>query len=256
MSFSRYDIAMHAGSKNTQAARLADLNWLQVTEVMQSGATALLPIGAAAKQHGPHLPMQTDYLQAEWLVDLLIQKLNVLAWPTLTYGYYPAFVDYPGSCNIERDTFIQTVISILETMQHAGAQTCAIVNTGISTIEPLEQAIKQSVMNSSCQLINVYSGEQYLAAVDKVIENQQGGHANEEETSIMLAIHPQRVHMELASPGMLTENTAGPFNRSDPAKTNYSPNGVHGDPRRASAAKGHALIEAMLEDICKQLGSP
>ena len=247
---------MLAGSKNTPGARLADLNWLQVTEVMQSGATALLLIGAAAKQHGPHLPMQTDYLQAEWLVDLLIQKLNILAWPTLAYGYYPAFIDYPGSCSIDREIFIQSIVSILESMQRAGAQQCAIVNTGISTIEPLEQAINQSAMNTSCKLINVYSGERYKTAVNRHIENKQGGHANEEETSIMLAIHPERVKMELASPGLLAEKTPGPFNRSDPTKANYAPNGVHGDPLKASAEKGHALIEAMFEDICKELGSP
>ena len=247
---------MSAGSNNPLGARLTDLNWLQVTEVMQSGATALLPIGAAAKQHGPHLPMQTDYLQAEWLVDLLIQKLNVLAWPTLAYGYYPAFVDYPGSCSIECETFIQTVVSILETMQRAGVQQCAIVNTGISTIEPLEQAINQSDMSTSCQLINVYGGERYKATVDKYIENKQGGHANEEETSIMLAIHPELVHMELAAPGLLAEKRPGPFNPGEPAKENYAPNGGHGDPLRASAEKGRALIEAMFKDICKELGSP
>lgn len=244
---------MFAESNNPRGARLADLNWLQVTEVMQSGATALLPIGAAAKQHGPHLPMQTDYLQAEWLVDLLIQKLRVFAWPILAYGYYPAFVDYPGSCSTEREIFIQTVVSILGTMQRAGAQRCAILNTGISTIEPLEQAINQSTTNTPCKLINVYSGERYKTAVDRHIENKQGGHANEEETSIMLAIHPERVQMELASPGLLAEKTSGPFNPSDPARENYAPNGVHGDPLKASAAKGHALIEAMLEDIYNAL---
>jgi creatinine amidohydrolase len=213
----------------------------------------LLPIGANAKQHGPHLPMQTDYLQAEWMVGLLIQKLNVLAWPTLGYGYYPAFIDYPGSCSIERETFIQTVVAILETMQRAGAQRCAIINTGISTIEPLEQAINQSAMHTSCKLINVYAGERYKAAVDKYIENKQGGHANEEETSIMLAIHPERVDMELATPGLLAEKRPGPFSRSDPAKANYAPDGVHGDPIKASATKGHALLEAMFEDIYKEL---
>jgi creatinine amidohydrolase len=247
---------MSAGSNNPLGARLAELNWLQVTEVIQSGAITLLPIGAAAKQHGPHLPMQTDYLQAEWLVGLLIQKLNVLAWPTLGYGFYPAFIDYPGSCSIERETFIQTVVAILETMQCAGAQRCAIINTGISTIEPLEQAINQSAMRASCKLINVYAGERYMAAVDKYIENKQGGHANEEETSIMLAIHPHCVHMELASPGLLMDKAPGPFNPSDPAKVNYTPGGVHGAPVKASAEKGHALLEAMLEDICMELGSP
>lgn len=245
---------MESVSENRSGARLADLNWLQVTGILQSGATAILPVGAAAKQHGPHLPMQTDFLQAEWLADQMIKKLPVLVWPTLGYGYYPAFIDYPGSCSIERDTFIQTVVAILQTMQRAGAQRCALVNTGISTIEPLEQAIKQSPMASLCILINIYSGQHYAAAVNKYIENTQGGHANEEETSIMLAIHPELVHMELASPGLLTDQVPGPLSRTDPASANYAPNGVHGDPVKATAEKGHALLEAMFEDICLALG--
>ncbi|WP_172597732.1 creatininase family protein [Sulfuriflexus mobilis] len=244
---------MCAGSKNDRGVRLADLNWLQVTKIMQSGATAVLPIGASAKQHGPHLPMQTDYLQAEWLVDRLIQKLNILVWPTLAYGYYPAFADYPGSCSLERETFIQSVISILHTMQRAGAQHCALINTGISTIEPLEQAIAQCAMQNPCKLINVYHGERYRAAVEQYIDNQQGGHANEEETSIMLAMHPESVHMELASPGLLTGGVPGPLNRNDPTQANYAPNGVYGDPRKASATKGHALVETMFEDIYTEL---
>lgn len=245
---------MESVSENRSGARLADLNWLQVTGILQSGATAILPVGAAAKQHGPHLPMQTDFLQAEWLADQMIKKLPVLVWPTLSYGYYPAFIDYSGSCSIERDTFIQTVVAILQTMQRAGAQRCALVNTGISTIEPLEQAIKQSPMASLCILINIYSGQHYAAAVNKYIENTQGGHANEEETSIMLAIHPELVHMELASPGLLTDQVPGPLSRTDPASANYAPNGVHGDPVKATAEKGHALLEAMFEDICLALG--
>jgi creatinine amidohydrolase len=244
---------MYVRDNNRQSAHLADLTWMQVSEAMASGCTALLPIGAAAKQHGPHLPMQTDYLQAEWLVAALLPKLPVVAWPTLAYGYYPAFVDYPGSCSIGRDTFIQTVISILECMQHAGACQCAIINTGISTIEPLQQAIVKSSMINHCKLINVYSGSRYRAAVSRCIKNKQGGHANEEETSIMLAIRPQCVHMKLTSPDLLTEIPPTTFNPRNPSSELYTPDSVYGNPRQASAAKGHALLEAMLEDICDEL---
>ena len=52
----------------------------------------------------------------------------------------------------------------------------------------------------------------------------------------------------------MDEKEPGPLNRSDPDKANYSPNGVVGDPSKASAEKGRVLVEAMLEDVCAGVG--
>ena len=43
------------------------MRWDEVARRIQDGAAAILPIGAAAKQHGFHLPLNTDRIQAEWL---------------------------------------------------------------------------------------------------------------------------------------------------------------------------------------------
>ena len=42
------------------------LTWKNVSARLAAGAAAILPIGAGAKQHGVHLPMATDQIQAEW----------------------------------------------------------------------------------------------------------------------------------------------------------------------------------------------
>ncbi|MGH8711763.1 MAG: creatininase family protein, partial [Burkholderiales bacterium] len=112
-----------------RGAWVADLSWPKVEERVQSGATAILPVGAAAKEHGRHLPLNTDQLQAEWLAARLIEKANVLVWPTLTYGHYPAFTDYPGSCSLSTATFENLVEETLQSIFGSGIKSALILNT-------------------------------------------------------------------------------------------------------------------------------
>ena len=237
---------------NHQSSRkgrwLAELSWTEVSPRLQQGAIALLPVGAGAKAHGPHLPMNTDELQARWLAEQLCERENVVIWPVLNVGYYPAFVNYHGSVSVDEQTFMDTVQAIMLSMQHAGAQTIAILNTGISTIKPLEKVI-DSVGEVSSALINVYAGAQYQQAVESVIELKQGGHADEEETAIMLALYPDKVNTALMTAGMMTEKQPGPFNIDSADKPNYAPNGIIGDASKATAEKGRVLIQAMLQDV-------
>ena len=72
------------------------MRWDEVARRIDDGAAAILPIGAAAKQHGFHLPLNTDRIQAEWLAGRLAAEFDALIWPTLSYGHYPAFVEYAG----------------------------------------------------------------------------------------------------------------------------------------------------------------
>ena len=81
------------------------MRWDEVARRIGDGAVAILPIGAAAKQHGFHLPLNTDRIQAEWLAGRMAEKIDALIWPTLTYGHYPAFVEYAGSSSLSISTF-------------------------------------------------------------------------------------------------------------------------------------------------------
>jgi creatinine amidohydrolase len=76
---------------------VACLTWDEVASRLREGAAALLPIGAGSKQHGLHMPMGTDQVQAEWFAARLSERIDALIWPTLTYGLYPAFIAYDVS---------------------------------------------------------------------------------------------------------------------------------------------------------------
>ena len=91
--------------RETDRHLIERLSWDEVARRLENGAAAILPIGAAAKQHGFHLPMNTDRVQAEWLAARLADRIDALIWPTVTYGYYPAFAEYAGSSGLSAPVF-------------------------------------------------------------------------------------------------------------------------------------------------------
>lgn len=235
-----------------RGAWVAELTWPEVEARIHSGAVAVLPIGAGAKEHGPHLPMNADQSQAEWLADRLIDVLNVLIWPTVSYGYYPAFHEYPGSCSVPEDVFSGLVSSITEQiLAHDIAKVC-LLNTGVSTTPSLRRIVAGN--NSLC-LVNIYEGDHCRALGTRLLRQRQGGHADEMETSIMLAIAPGQVRLEQAVRWDAATPIPGPLRRCDANHPNYSPSGIVGDATLADARKGRQLIGAILTDVTEALAS-
>lgn len=231
-----------------QGAWIASLSWPEVENRIRDGALGVLPVGAACKEHGPHLPLNTDQIQVEWCAGQLAMNKNVLIWPTVTYGYYPSFMDYPGSCTLAQVSFVALMRDILHSVLQSGIDKIIILNSGISTIEPLSDLVAAAPFNGTIFLFNLYSGPLFVRAQRDIEQQQTGQHADEIETSIMLAIAPERVNMALAVE-CLMEKQAGPLNRTDPRRPNYSPNGVLGNARLATAEKGRRLATAILDDL-------
>jgi creatinine amidohydrolase len=230
-------------------AFIAQLSWSELERRVHAAAIAVLPIAAACKEHGFHLPMQADLLQAEWLAGALVKRANVLVWPTVTYGYYPAFTDYPGSVSLSRETFQRMVHEILSDIRRAGVRTVLILNAGISTIEPLQDVADTMPKEMCIKLANIYDGPCYRGEAEAIEEQVSGGHADELETSIMLAIDRQYVRLDKAVAWTPTAMaSSGPFSR-DQQSPRFSPTGVWGDPTLASEEKGRRLLAAMVDDL-------
>ncbi|MCI0590795.1 MAG: creatininase family protein [Gammaproteobacteria bacterium] len=220
---------------------------------LDAGATAVLPVGAACKGHGWHLPMNTDRLQAEWFAQELTKGAHVVVWPAVGYGHYPAFIDYPGTCSVSSDAFEVTIYDILTGILRSGARTTLILNTGISTIRPLQAAIRRAGSGRGITLVTIYDTPRYREAASRLTEQVRGGHADEMETSIMLAIAPNVVRMDKAV-ACMPQMRSGPFNRTEAGSPNYSPSGVYGDPKLATREKGEVLVKAILLDLMDALG--
>jgi creatinine amidohydrolase len=229
------------------------LTWDEVARRIDRGAAAILPIGAAAKEHGFHLPMNTDRIQAEWLAARMADRIDALIWPTVTYGYYPAFLEYAGSSGLSAPVFEATIAEIATDILGFSCRALFVLDTGISTLAPVDRALARLKSRAALHL-KAYDGPRYISAVEKLAEQSHGSHADELETSVMLALAPDLVDMPRAeaSPAVKHE-TPGRLTPTDKTSPNYSRSGSYGDPTLATRAKGEVLLAAMVEDLAEQV---
>lgn len=227
--------------------------WDEVARRIERGAAAILPIGAGAKQHGLHLPLETDRLQAEFLASKLAARIDALVWPTLAYGHYPAFVDYAGSISLSAATFEAVVAEIASGILAHGCRALFVLDTGISTRAAVERALARIEAGNALHL-RIHDGPRYRRAAAELARQALGSHADELETSLMLAIAPAIVEMSRAEASPPVAQTApGRLTPSDETSPNYSRSGSFGDPTLATLEKGEALLAAMLDDLCEQV---
>ena len=171
----------------------------------------------------------------------------------MSYGHYPAFVDYAGSISLSAPTFESLIREIAAGILSHRCRALFVLNTGISTIAPVDRALAQ-LDGANALHLKVHDGPCYRHAAAELAAQSHGSHADELETSIMLVLAPhlvERAKAEASPP--LTHETPGPLTPSDPASPNYSRSGSFGDPTLATEAKGEILLAAMLDDIIGQV---
>jgi creatinine amidohydrolase len=243
----------------TEASRfIEDLAWPEVADRFKAGVPVIVPIGAAAKEHGHHLPMKTDWLLARALGEGIAARLPVLIAPVVPFGHYPVFRAYPGSQHLSAETFVRLLTELLEGLLDQGARRIAIVNTGVLTEGPVALATR-GILETRGIKIGVADIRRLGRSADHVLQQRFGSHADERETSIMLAIAPALVHMERARADYGKEPPPGVFaapttmQSVDAGAADYSETGAFGDPTLASVEKGRAFLDAMIADLVQGL---
>lgn len=225
---------------------LEHCTWVEAEALLTPATIMLLPLGAAAKEHGPHMWLSTDRILAEYLTQQVCERAEVVVAPMLTYNYYPAFVEYPGSVSLRLETARDLLIDICRSLAAFGPRRFYVLNTGVSTVRALAPAAEMLAAES---LILHYTNlPALLGPIEHAIAEQAGGsHADEIETSILLAIAPETVTMARAIRDY--HPAPGPLTRHPDRDGAYSASGIYGDPTLATAEKGHLVLDALVAGI-------
>jgi creatinine amidohydrolase len=236
-----------------RGTRLEDVAWPEAEKLLQPDAIVVLPLGAAAKEHGPHLKLRNDLTMAEYLTRRVVAASPVVVAPTLTYHFYPGFLEYPGSTSLSLTTARDMTADVIKSLARFGPRRFYVLNTGISTRAALAATAK--LLANDGILVHYTDLEERTNTVVSSIQQQPGGtHADEIETSMMLYIDASTVDMTKAvrdytpaSPGQMG------FSRQRGGKGIYSETGIWGDPTLATAAKGRLVVEALVSGIVEDL---
>jgi creatinine amidohydrolase len=232
---------------------LSEMTWSEAAEALKRRPVVVVPIGGGVKEHGNHLPLGTDMMVVNELADAVLKAADVLLLPTLNYGYFPAFVDWPGSVSIEAENFKRFVGDIIRSYARHGARKFLILDGGVSTHFPL--TILSYDLHNELGIEVAVTDIRGLGAETSqaVCDAKEGGHGDESETSSMLAIRPDLVRMERAAREMssspyVTKGPGGAHTITLKSKMDTQ-NGINGDPRAANAEKGRKILDAMAKDI-------
>ncbi|MDB5883777.1 MAG: Creatininase [Ramlibacter sp.] len=231
------------------------LTWTELPDVLQrAGHAAILPVGAT-EQHGPHLGCGVDSVIAERLCARVAQATGVPMLPTLPYGCSLGHSRrWPGTISVTPLLLIEFVQQIGNWAYHSGVRRLFIVNGHVTNAAPLRCALEMLRSTHDDLMIAVLNTATLSERVrESHAADAADWHANDAETSLMMAIAPQLLRADRVQQADDPDRTAGcvfahPVNRT-------SANGVTGTPSHATAAKGERLFEWMVDDLSELVRS-
>jgi creatinine amidohydrolase len=227
---------------------IEDMTMPEFVAGLEKTRTVFIPFGST-EEHGSHLPLSTDTLQAVSVGRRLAERRPLFVAPSVAYGVCRSTSRHPGTLSITTGTLKALTCDIVASLYghglrnfilltgHAGGtHNAALIDAGESLLERFPD-LKIAVLT-----------EYQLAAGEGrgLIETVGDSHAGEIETSRMLYSHPHLVKGEGEKEfpsfpmGMLVRN-----------KQKYWPGGVWGDPTKATAEKG-AKIEQLVVDALEK----
>ena len=237
---------------------IKELTYEQCQPLLNKDTVVVLPIGGGSKEHGDHLPMGTDYMVTDWIAQQVTNRCDVVTLPTLPYAYFPAFIKWKGSVSIDYENFIAYVRDILMSFIRFGVCKFLIIDGGVSTHPPL--ILLAQTLNNEFDVKVAVTDVRFLAkeTEDALCEQSGGGHGDESETSTMLYIREELVHMEKATEEYTSSLSGSVVNGKVKVyvpNRMCTPKGTNGNSTFASKEKGEKILFAMVDAIEEFLSS-
>ncbi|MEU6378999.1 mycofactocin biosynthesis peptidyl-dipeptidase MftE [Streptomyces sp. NPDC046909] len=215
---------------------LASLTWPEVARRTADGPLLLaVPVGAT-EQHGPHLPLSTDTDIAVALAERLARRrTGVVVSPPVAFGSSGEHQGFAGTLSIGQEAVELLLVELVRSAS-ASFPRIVLVSAHGGNAGPVSRAVRR--LRDEQRDVLAWSP-------------RWGGdaHAGRTETSVMLALSPDRVRLERAEAGNTTPVAQLMPALRDGGLKPVTANGVLGDPTGAAAEEGHALLLHATEDL-------
>lgn len=219
---------------------------LSSCEIKDNKRRLIIPLGSL-EQHGPHLPITTDTIIAEYLANQISKKISSYVLPSIPYGvsyeHKPFF-----NISVSNDLLSELLSQICISLGENGFNYAIILNAHHGNMGVV-QYVPQKVAKNNARL-NIF-GINYWPLIEREFD-----HAGFVETSLMLAIAPKLVRMEKAKRGYIDQkrlhSTYSTF-LNNPSSFKITKNGVWGDPTKASKIEGKKIISVTIKNLIRSI---
>ncbi|OPY52158.1 MAG: Creatinine amidohydrolase [Methanosaeta sp. PtaU1.Bin060] len=225
---------------------LEEMSWPQIEAGLEETQTIILPVGAT-EEHGPHLPVFTDTIQALEVAREAALRKNVFIAPPLHYGVCRSTRGFPGTITVGHDALRAFVKDMLLSFCESGFARVLVLtgHAGGQHMAALEEACQRAVEERDFRvsLVSLFDLIDPMA-----VETPGDGHSGEIETSLMMVIRRDLVK---GKPSLHFPKRPRFLIQKD--VRHLMGNGIMGDPSRASGDKGRALFGMAVEGVITAL---
>ena len=234
--------------------KLGDMTWKDVDD-LDRDTVIIIPTGSL-EQHGLHLPLLTDTILVTAVAQAVEAQLtsSVVLTPTLWLGASSHHLAFAGSLSASSDGYFEAVTAVVDSLSDQEFRRFFIINGHGGNTSPNDVAAREL---KAAYPKSAFCVSNYWAGIDAVVASTMEGplktirHACEGETSLMLHVSPDLVHMDRARDDGLTSKTdpRGMVRFFD----EVTENGNFGYATLGTAAKGRVIFEAAVADMVREV---
>jgi len=234
--------------------RITDMTWVEVRSAIEAGYTRVIVPSGGIEQNGPHMILgKHDHIVAATAERIARELGQTLVTPIVSYvpegNYVPptGHMRFPGTIGVTEDVFAGVLDGIARSLKAGGFKTIYfIADHGASMKPQSEVAARLAREWARDGILMISVDDYYSAAGDKQNEYLEaqgetlatiGQHAGIADTSELMAVYPAGVDLT----------------RLPKLPLRVEPTGVDGDPRRASAERGQALLNLKIAAAVRQI---
>lgn len=243
-----------------------EMTWLELKELSSKLDIVLLPIGAT-EQHGLHCPTGVDFYNAYEISKRISAQTGVVIAPPIPYGSHPYFhYGFVGTLPIRATTQIALIRDVIKGLVNSGFKKIIIIQAH-GQWWTVHTAIQEIALEVDCFMAVATWWELACEKIKQVCETPFK-HADEVETSVSLALYPELVDMSKAEsdytlkpyidPKFVRPSVHSDLINAFPIEAitfipqeNTMKTGAPGEPGKATAEKGEAIISTAVDKVVK-----
>lgn len=255
---------------------LQEMTWTDVRDYLKTSDMVIIPLGST-EQHGPHMPLGTDFYEALGMCKLISARTGVVVAPVLLSGYSVYHSGFQGSLSLKSETMEQVLFETAEMLIKYGFRRVMFFNYHGGNRIAESKVIHRINHITEAIAVSIGSRASFQRGGERIEGVDFDQHAGIHETSIMLYLKPELVKMERAEKPKLTFTPKmqellklGQKNpellvvlgslyavpsetKKGGASHELSSNGIWstGDPKRATKEFGERIVQRMVNNAVR-----
>ena len=161
---------------------LDDFSWYELAQAMSINDMVIVPVGSI-EEHGPHMPLGTDYMIAEADAAVLAERTGTYVAPTMVIGDAEMLMDFPGTCTITPELLTEWAIDVAENLMNFGTKKILFLNGHGGNAQPLR--IAGDILYAKYGILVATS--EWWTTLAQISEHSCADHGGRYETSYLMA---------------------------------------------------------------------